>query len=299
MKPKAFEQERTAELLQGIRSEILGRLDLVAERVGGTLEVGKLLSGKMLRSRLAGRLAVAGGRGGEISDLCVACAAVELAHTASLCHDDVIDNALLRRARPALWRELGASGAVLIGDLILCEATTLIAELNGGCHLRGFLAKLCEVVAAEAQQELVWRGRSVDSRKCLSLARGKTGPLFAFAAGLCGGGDEALSTSLEQAGYSIGTAYQLADDLQDVCGDEDTAGKTLGTDGLRRKYTLAHGDGCARRMVRDHVRRLCEEAVGVVSAWPEVRSAVELFIVEDLQPVLLGMDRGLAMKEVV
>ncbi len=257
--------------------------------------IGKLLPGKMLRTRLAGRLQDAMGTNAVgLTDLC---AAVELVHTASLCHDDVIDNALVRRARPALQHAAGSAGSVLIGDLVLCQAMILVHHAAAGRHMLEFLARMQEVVAAEAAQEVIHRGRTLDEQTCLRIARQKTGPLFAFAARICGDDDDdALSGALTEAGYRVGTAYQLADDLIDVLGDEQAAGKTLGTDAARGKFTLPQLPENGIAVTREHIGRLCQSAVGALTAWPAAREGVSKFILEDMQPVLHGIDLNLEMQ---
>jgi len=197
-----------------------------------------------------------------------------------------VDNAVVRRARPALWRATGPSAAILIGDLLLCEAMELILSVEGGRLMPAFVAKVREVIRTEVEQELLLRGQAVDEAACVRVARGKTGPLFALVAGICGGSDAGLSEALEEAGYRIGTAYQLADDLLDVVGDEGVAGKTLGTDSVRRKYTLPLSGAGGGRITRLYVGELCESALACLEAYPEARAAVMGFLRCDLRPVL-------------
>jgi len=273
-----------------------GFLDRVRVRIGSRLdglsaltslaEARDLLGGKMLRSRLAGRLMLSGAGSCEPGLIERAAAAVELVHTASLCHDDVIDNALLRRATPTFWCRTSSSGAVLVGDILLCEAMNLLIETENHSLLVAFMDKVTQVCLTEARQELVYRGRQVDEETCLALARGKTGALFALAGEACAriGSDE--SAAFGQAGYCLGTAYQLADDLLDVVGNEKQVGKTLGTDGERNKFTLPQMEPDGAELSIRHVRRLCGEAAAVVDAWPAARQAVEDFLARDFSPVL-------------
>jgi geranylgeranyl pyrophosphate synthase len=123
------------------------------------------------------------------------------------------------------------------------------------------------------------------------LARAKTGALFAFLGRVCGGEEEALCSALEEAGYRVGTAYQLADDLLDVFGSEEVAAKTLGTDAGRCKFTLASATDEA--VVRGHITRLCASALERLDPWPGARSGLERFFTADLRPVFKGFGRGL------
>jgi len=261
----------------------LGKAANLLDQVG---DVAGLLPGKMLRTRLVGRLVTF--TNPEVSEetLRHACAATEMVHTASLCHDDVIDHGAIRRGLPTLWQVTSPAGAVLVGDLLLCEAMKLLMEADGGRYLSDFVQKVLEVIEAETEQELLWRGRSVDDETCLRLARGKTGPLFAFVAGLCADEDKTLAAALEEVGYRIGTAYQLADDVLDLVGTEEAAGKSLGTDRARGKFTLprAGEDGCggARRLIG----QLCRSATEHLAAYPYVRCGIEAFLSCDLEPIL-------------
>ncbi len=290
---KAARPGPAAGLISRARSVVSGRLGQVARTVGVDGDLSRLVSGKMLRTRLAARLAPACADRPSEGDLSRLAAAVELVHSASLCHDDVIDNAFLRRAAPPLWRRTSASGAVLIGDMLLCKAVDLLLETDGGRYVQVFVAKVSELCAAEAEQELKLRGRRLDLETCLRTAREKTGPLFAFMGQVCGGEDEVLSAALEEAGYRVGTAYQLADDLRDAGGTEEAAGKTLGTDMHRGKFTLAETNGDGPRTVRRHVAELCLSALDCLRAWPPVRQGLLTFLTADLAPVFARYGNGL------
>ena len=273
------------ELLLPVRRLIADRLEKLTSLLGSSANIELLMPGKMLRTRLAARLAAADLSPVNPSTLQRACAATEMVHTASLCHDDVIDNSYLRRAKPTLWMATTPSAAVLIGDMLLCDALSLLFDTEAGRYSGAFIAKVKEVCSAEADQELLFRGKQLDEATCLRLARGKTGPLFAFVAYVCGGDDEGLSVALEEAGYRIGTAYQFADDLIDVIGDDDVAGKTLGTDAKRRKFTLPQASAEGRRSAQAHIRGLCTSAVDRLNEWPSAGKALEQFLLHDLRSV--------------
>lgn len=257
-----------------------------------------IMPGKMLRTRLAGSLYAGGWSSVNPATVQAACAATEMVHTASLCHDDVVDNSLIRRSLPTVWRTSSPSGAILIGDLLLCEAMDLLISTENGRYLTSFMGRLTEVVRAEIEQELVWRGCAADAETCLRLARGKTGPLFAFVAGVCGSDDEALCGLLEEAGYRIGTAYQIADDLLDILGTESIVGKTLGTDSVRGKLTLPQLDDDGGRVARENIGDLCTSAVEILRDFPKVQEGLKEFLIHDFGPVLdrgLGVDVGIAV----
>ncbi len=239
----------------------------------------------MLRTRLAARLVASGAASADLRTLERLCAAIEIVHTTSLLHDDVIDNGLLRRARPSLWTLTSPSAAILIGDMLLCKAMELLVSTDGGRHVSVFLSKVREVCAAEVEQEIALRGKLVDMSTSLRLAREKTGPLFALAGLVAGGDDADLSAALEQAGYQIGTAYQVFDDLVDVVGDEREAKKTLRTDVLRRKFTIAQDPERGPLNAAESVEDLCRSAVDSVKRWPRARAGIETYLDCDLRPV--------------
>ena len=248
-------------------------------------DAGSLLAqGKMLRSRLAYRVGLANGV--PRAHLVKASGAVEMIHAASLLHDDVIDGGYLRRGAPAFWVERGIPGAILLGDLMLFKALEMTSGINGG-HLTQRLIELTGAVCeAESEQELVLRGETPTWETCLGIARRKTGSLFAFAGYAAGGEDRALSEALLEAGFGLGTAYQVADDLLDVGGSEADSGKTLGTDQSRSKVTAARLQADDAHKPAAFIERTCREALDLVAPWAAAREALGIFLQDDLGPVL-------------
>jgi len=290
-------QGEVADMVDGVRGVVVQRARALGAFLNGDWDARSLVGGKMLRTRFAARVTGGAIEGLEASDVARLCATVEMVHTASLCHDDVIDNAPVRRSRPALWRRTSPSGAVLIGDLLMCEAIDLLLSVKGGRYLAPFVSKLREVCATEAEQELLLRGQRLDDATCLRIARGKTGPLFAFLGLISSAHDPALARALEEAGYRIGAAYQLADDLLDCVGSAAVAGKTLGTDCSRRKFTLAQEPERGAGQLRDYISELSRSAVRLLSPWPAAMTGLERFLESDLRPVwanqLGDLDLGL------
>lgn len=270
----------------GIRSQVEILISATIEKVqlslGFSGNLGILKHGKLLRTGLGERLAESGGYRGDPGVLAHACAATELVHTASLCHDDVIDSGEMRRGMETLWKVITPSAAVLIGDMLFCEALEMLQRTAGGRYLASFIARIREVCITEIEQELLLRGKPLDDFTCMRIARQKTGPLFAFIGQVSGAEDPALAGALEESGYRIGTAYQLADDLLDRIGDERLCGKTLGTDALRGKYTLPQSPVNAGA-IQEKVAELCRSALECIERWPEARAGVEQFLAYDLK----------------
>ncbi len=272
-------------IVADVRQTVDGRLHKLGEALNRPTLVESLRPGKMLRTRLAEYLAHAV-RECSHGDVIVGCAATELVHTASLCHDDIIDGARLRRHRPTFWKENGVTEALLVGDMLLCVAFGLVAEMKAAGATQRFSSSVGEVCAAECDQELLNLNRPLDSTQYLVNARRLTGPLFAFPAWCCGGDDTRLREALSDAGSDLGTAYQVADDLLDVVGTEKIAGKTLGTDSQRSKATIANskprGVGASRRLID----RLLRSATGRLDAWPEPQRAMEQYLHHVMRPTL-------------
>lgn len=260
---------------------------------------GAIVGGKMLRARLT--LAVGSATGAPRDTFLRAAAAVEMVHAASLLHDDVIDGGLLRRGIPSFWKKKSVAGAILMGDLLVCKAVQMLEGIENG-RLGGMLVRLAgEMCDAEAEQELVTGGITRGWEKCVSVARRKTGSLFAFAAAATDGSDATLrsceapslrSTSekraeaLLEAGYRIGTAYQLADDLMDACGKPVGDGKDLGKDAVRGTSTSVSASHNANIHVRQCINELCASSSMLLSAWPSVRNAWNEYLRGDMTPVI-------------
>ena len=237
-------------------------------------------SGKMLRARLVLRLGAANGVAPATRR--AAAAAVEMIHAASLLHDDVIDGGLLRRGMPTFWKAFGTSGAILLGDLLLFKAMHLVRG-TGRLDLVGDFIELSGVVCeAEAEQELIRRQKPPTWKQAVSTARRKTGALFACAA-LAAGRTAAEKQALCEAGYLLGTAYQIADDILDGSANEAQAGKTLGTDRARGKTTAAvRTPDFARR----YVETVCRQSAAQLARHPRLAAAWQAYLDDEFLPLI-------------
>lgn len=270
--------------LQDVRTLISKSLErtVLSRLTGDTAAL--VASGKMLRSRLIFHV----GPAAHVphTTLVHAAAAVEMVHGASLLHDDVIDGGYLRRGVPTFWVERGISGAILVGDMLLFKAVELMCEVENG-RLTPLLVKLTgEVCDAESEQELLLRGKAPSWDNCVSIARRKTGALFAFSAGACGAGDPALTSALVECGYAAGTAYQLADDILDANGTEEDAGKTLGSDEARGKTTVGALSSQQQTDAVAYIESLCQGAEESLQPWPAVQQSWRVFMNTDMRPAL-------------
>jgi geranylgeranyl pyrophosphate synthase len=162
-----------------------------------------------------------------------AAAAIELVHMATLVHDDVLDDAPLRRGLPTVAASSGRDRAVSTGDLLFSRAFALLAEAGEARSV----ALLAEASVALARGELAQRHDAfdlgIDEERYLARCRLKTARLFECAC-LLGRDDE----HLREFGAGIGLAFQLLDDVLDVSGPPERTGKARGTDLLDGTVTL-------------------------------------------------------------
>jgi geranylgeranyl pyrophosphate synthase len=213
---------RVEELL---RAQGGGHGELLGADAEATLSAG----GKRLRPLLV--LLCAGPDGGEAGVR--AAAAIELVHMATLVHDDVLDDAPLRRGLPTVAASSGRARALAVGDLLFSRAFALLAE-HGDDRA---VALLAEASVALAEGELAQRGDAydtgVDEERYLRRCRLKTAKLFECACSMGRDGEETA-----RFGSQVGLAFQLLDDVLDVSGPPERTGKARGTDLLDGTVTL-------------------------------------------------------------
>ncbi len=241
-------------------------------------------SGKMLRARLV--LALCENSGIDERTVVHSAAAVEIIHGASLLHDDVIDGGILRRGAPTFWKKYGANGAILLGDLLVFKGLQLLMETGRTDLLEEMIDMSTMVCNSEVEQELLLRGTPGTWAECEQVARFKTGSLFAFAAVAGAWNPAEQSDALREAGFILGTAYQLADDILDVSGNEELSGKTLGTDHKRGKTTAITATRNAPEDPAQYVYALLDRSTAQLAPWPELCEAWEGFLNVTMKPVL-------------
>jgi octaprenyl-diphosphate synthase len=197
--------------------------------------------GKQLRPALMALSAEA--TGGLNEALVKVATIVEMVHLATLVHDDVMDEAELRRRRATLAAQCGNSISVLVGDCLFAQAVQLAASFPTPEVCRAVAATTRVVCEGEIlQTHHRWQFR-LGRAEYLRVLRMKTGELFALScdlgAALSGAGAGAGErAALRAYGLALGTAYQVYDDCLDLFGSEAAAGKSLGTDLAGGKVTL-------------------------------------------------------------
>jgi octaprenyl-diphosphate synthase len=228
----------------GHLDERLRRLDVLAAEDLAAVEraIAALPREGALALRSAGHLLDLGGK--RLRPLCVALAsrlgtgfgdaarslaiAVEMVHSATLLHDDVVDYGELRRGAPTARALFGNAASIFAGDWLLIEALGLVRAAGIGDTLERLLGVVRDMILGESRQ-LELRGRVCPDRSAyLSIVEGKTASLFSWAAyaGGCAGGLAPTSTlALERYGRNMGMAFQIVDDLLDFTGDAEKLGK--------------------------------------------------------------------------
>lgn len=195
--------------------------------------------GKQLRPVLVALSANAAGR---LNDALVRVAAIiEMVHLATLVHDDVMDEAQIRRRRPTLAANWGNQISVLVGDCLFAHALQLAASFPTPEVCRAVAAATNTVCAGEILQTQQRRNLEFTRAEYFKVLEMKTAELFALSCELgaaLSGGTPAHRVALRRYGMSLGTAYQVYDDCLDVFGSEAAVGKSLGTDLISGKLTL-------------------------------------------------------------
>jgi octaprenyl-diphosphate synthase len=230
--PIARELEEVERILaQAIRNDDAGIKELV--------EHISQYRGKRLRPTL---LLLTGLACGSVTPShCLLAAVIELIHTATLVHDDVLDGALVRRHVATVNSRWGTQTSVLMGDYLFTHAFHLCTTLGNirVCQIIGQATnRTCE---AELLQCLEQGNLALSEPAYLRIIEGKTAELISCSARLgamMSGMSDEVADQLAHFGRLLGLAFQIADDLLDLVGDETTTGKSLGTDVDQRKMTL-------------------------------------------------------------
>ncbi len=207
--------------------------------IGAIPQVGAHLlgaGGKRLRPLLAVLAARATGAPLEHA-VAVGCAA-ELIHTATLYHDDVVDDGRVRRGRPAARMVFGNGVVVLVGDFCLARALETVAMTGSLVMVQTLATTVTEMAEGEVAQ--LERAGNPDAtvEDYFRVIDRKTASLIAWCARVGGSVDAALAAPLERYGRALGRAFQIADDVLDSAIDEATAGKSVGHDLQEGKLTL-------------------------------------------------------------
>jgi octaprenyl-diphosphate synthase len=249
--------ELVAADMDRVNALILERMDspvALIPQLAGYIVAG---GGKRLRPMLTLGAAHLCGYRGDRHQALAAC--VEFIHTATLLHDDVVDESALRRGRASANAAFGNKPSVLVGDFLFSRAFELMVA-DGSLRVLAILSRASAVIAeGEVQQLMTSNDLGTDEKTYLDVIAAKTAVLFAAAAqvgAVVADRPEAEEEALRRFGSDLGIAFQLVDDALDYAASQAALGKTVGDDFREGKPTLpvilayARGDEDERRFWR-------------------------------------------------
>lgn len=208
-------------------SDLQKALDIILSSGGKRIRAAiTLLVGKMLKAE------------GELN--ITLASAIEMLHTATLVHDDLIDGALLRRGMPTLNSQWSPGATVLTGDFLFARAAKLAADTNNVRVMKIFSETLGVIVNGEISQ-LFSKRYQADRNDYYKRIYAKTASLFETstqAASILSNTDETTIDNMAHYGYNIGMAFQIIDDILDFNGEQATLGKPVGSDLRQGLITL-------------------------------------------------------------
>ncbi len=225
--------------LDGVSRRLAVEVDAFDPAVAGFVAYALTNQGKQLRSAL---VALCGGVFGAAGESHVTVAVIiEMVHLATLVHDDITDDAVMRRRQPTLTAQWGPTISVLTGDCLFANALRLASGFPTTAICRAVAEATQEVCTGEIIQTRLAGNLELTRDEYFKILRMKTGELFALSCQL--GGQVAGATleqqaALRQFGLDLGIAYQIYDDCLDLFSTEAMTGKSLGADLAHGKLTL-------------------------------------------------------------
>lgn len=189
-------------------------------------------------------------------------ATLELIHTATLLHDDVIDDSKLRRGKKTANNLWGNSASILVGDFLYSRAFQLMVEINNPRVLKSLADATATLAQSEILQLVNRHNPDLDETQLLKIIAGKTGILFSIAAQLpaiLAGCNEKNIAAMSNYGLHLGITFQLIDDALDYVGTTTRIGKTKGDDLAEGKatlpaiYALQHADKKQAQLIREAI----------------------------------------------
>ena len=269
--------------MRQVDAVIARRLDSGVPLVGEVSRYIIQAGGKRLRPALL--LMVAGALGYRGEQRFNLAAVVEFIHTATLLHDDVVDESTLRRGRPTANQSFGNAASVLVGDFLYSRAFQMMLDA-GSMRVMEILAEATNVIAeGEVLQLMNMHDASLDEAGYLRVIRSKTAKLFEAStrlAAVLAGSPPAVEEACAQYGQALGTAFQVIDDVLDYDGDAAEMGKNLGDDLREGKATLPliaamqRGSRDEAAVIRDAIENGSVEALDAIVGIVRDTGALEI-----------------------
>ena len=220
--------ERLLKVNKLILEKIASNIPLISEIAEYILTSG----GKRIRPLLALSSAKMLKYEGSNKDICLA-SAVELIHTATLLHDDVVDKSNKRRNKETANEVWGNESTILVGDFLFSRAFELMVETNSLEVLRTLSQASCKISEGEMNQLISQNNPSTSTNDYIKIIKGKTAELFSAACkagALISTKNQNKINSLKKFGEELGISYQLVDDALDYLPDNKILGKSIGDD---------------------------------------------------------------------
>ena len=225
--------------LEEVSTNLAQQVDAFDPEIASYARYALTNQGKQIRPAL---VALSGAAGGRLNDSLVTVAVIiEMVHLATLVHDDIMDEAEMRRRRPTLAANWGNEISVLLGDCLFAHALCLAASFPTPEVCRAVASATNVVCTGEILQTSQRRRFNLAREEYFKALRMKTGELFALSCDLgahLAGATPEGRRAIREYGMCLGTAYQLFDDCLDIFGSEEAVGKSLGTDLACGKLTL-------------------------------------------------------------
>ncbi len=246
--PLTIDPENAFQVLSGLLDDDVRAVeDLLKARAASPVSVIPDLSGYIVSAggkRLRPLITLAAAKACNAEDMvpvhCLA-AAVEFIHTATLLHDDVVDESDLRRGKPAAKNVWGNSASILVGDFLFARAFNLMVE-TGRLPVLDILSNASSVIAEGEVHQLAVQGQlDLPTEDYLKIIEAKTAALFEAAAqsgAVCADAPPGHVAALKSYGRNLGLAFQLVDDALDYGGTTAVIGKSVGDDFRECKITL-------------------------------------------------------------
>ena len=211
-------------------------------------------------------------------DHIILAAMIEFFHTATLLHDDVVDESTLRRGRETANEIWGSKASILVGDYLFTQSVQLMVSVNHPQILRLLADTSHQISCGEVKQLVNRHNSSLSIDDYFDVIRAKTALLFAASAAigaLLSGAGEQAEKSLYAYGLHLGNAFQLIDDALDYCSDAKTIGKNIGDDLADGKATLPllhalqNGTTVQQQLIRESLQ------AGSLQNLTEILTAIE------------------------
>ena len=275
--PKPSLMTIIAQDMHNVDEVIAQRLDSGVPLVGQVSRYIIAAGGKRLRPALLLLICAAlGFKGAQRFNLA---AVVEFIHTATLLHDDVVDDSAMRRGNATANETFGNPASVLVGDFLYSRAFQMMVDAQN-MRIMEVLANATNIIAeGEVMQLMNMHNAALDEAGYLHVIRSKTAKLFEASArvgAILAGADPALEAACADYGQALGTAFQVVDDVLDYTGDAAVMGKNLGDDLREGKTTLPliaamqRGSAAERELIQTAIETgnidLIDQVVAIVSA---------------------------------